>query len=561
MIRISKFEIIIIIQFVFCSNSFVYASINQSEASACIVQTDGKVIVAGTANNNNINVFCTARYQSNGSLDTSFGTNGYVFTSLGSDMQLFAATLQPSDGKCVVAGFAIVNNVTQLALVRYTISGALDTSFGQSGAVLTPVNDNAVAYAIAIDANNNIVIAGSTVKNGSAKFLLARYLPTGVLDASFGSNGTVTLPIGYYAGAFSLAISSVNGAIVIAGFSSSGVTGEQCTLAGFNSDGSLDTSFGTNGIVITTIGKMSHINSVLYQSNGNIVAAGFSNNNYILARYNSAGVLDNSFGTSGIVNAGIGSVSQANDVIIDANNNLLITGFTDSSLLIARYTSTGILDSSFNRTGQAILLFETLNVGNSLIMQADGKIITAGFADNDFLVARYNTNGIIDTTWGNNGVVNQPGASSTQQVTRIWEQQPPGTNAGTFTSGAWQVRNLNQINTADPSISLSSNQFTLGPGTYDILISVPAYRVGNHQARLQNITDGITVSYGASVFSSSSISTVSISVIGTSLTLLKPTTFQVQHKCMITEANDGLGIAAGIGAAEVYTQIKITPVS
>lgn len=535
-------------------------AITNAEANACVVQTDGNVIVAGTANNN-INVFCTARYLSNGSLDTSFGTNGYVLTSLGSDMQLFAATLQPSDGKCVVAGFAIVNNVTQIALARYTTGGLLDTSFGQSGTVLTPVNDNAVAYAIAIDANNNIVIAGSTVKNGSAKFLLARYLPTGVLDTSFGSNGTVTLPIGYYGGAFSLGISSSNGAIVMGGFSSSGATGEQFTLAGFNADGSVNTSFGTNGTVITTLGKMSHINSVLYQSNGNIVVAGFSNNNYILARYNSTGVLDNSFGSNGIVNAGIGSVSQANDVIIDANNNLVITGFTDNSLFVARYTSAGILDTSFNSTGQVTLLFETLNVGNSLVLQADGKIITAGFADNDFLVARYNASGLIDGTWGANGAVNQPGASATQQVTRIWEQQPVGTNAGTFTAGAWQVRNLNRISTSDPSISLSGNQFTIGPGKYDILIAAPGYRVGNHQARLQNVTDGVTATYGASVFSSSSISTVSISVMGMPLVLLKPTTFQLEHQCTITEANDGFGIAAGIGAAEVYAQIKIMPTS
>lgn len=539
--------------------SLIAQAITQAQANACALQSDGKIIAAGYAVENDINQFCIARYITSGDLDITYNSTGTITTAIGTNAQALGLVIQPFDDKTVVAGYAVQNNNSQVAIARYTIDGILDTTFNSTGIVTTTIGDGATATAIAIDSNNKLVIVGVTNQLGQQQFLLIRYNSDGSKDTTFGNEGVVSTQIDNSARASAIAIQS-DGKIVVGGFSSDGINGEQFTLARYATDGNLDTTFGMNGIVITDIGSQSHIKSIVIQSDGAIVVSGFTDNNYCIARYLTNGTLDTSFNFTGIIVKAFGSQAQINAIAIDSNNNIIGTGFTDNKLLIARYISSGSLDTAFNGTGENTLFFENTNVANALALPLNDNIVVAGFADNDYLVARYqSSNGILDTTWGNNGIVNKPTGQTSGLISRIWDQKTIGTNGGTFTSGSWQDRTLNQLTTSDENIVLANNQFTLGPGSYDILITAPAYRVGNHQMRLQNVTDNITALWGSTAFSNTSIGSMTSSYINGQLLVSKLTSFTVQHMCSSTESNDGFGIAAGFSAAEIYTFVTITP--
>lgn len=139
----------------------------------------------------------------------------------------------------------------------------------------------------------------------------------------------------------------------------------------------------------------------------------------------------------------------------------------------------------------------------------------------------------------------------------IKDVKPSGTTGGTFTSGAWQTRDLNDLSGDTSFVSLSSNQFTLEAGVYDIVFSAPAQEVGRHQCRLQNITDGVTVSAGSSINASTSGSNTDFSAGEERLVLSASTTFEIQHQCAATRASYGFGGQANFGIDEVYTQVKI----
>lgn len=542
---------------------FPVSSIAQVQAHACAIQADGKIVAGGIEVVNTADQLVLARYLTDGTFDTSFGTTGVVATAVGSDAQIHALAIQ-ADGKIVVAGFAMVSGVTQVMVARYATNGSLDTSFGASltGIVTTVVGDGAVATAVAVQSDNKIVVAGVAIVDGTPEFVIIRYNSDGSADTSFGASGIVTTQIGVRAKGYSVAIQPSDGNIVVAGFAVV-ASQDQFAVARYNSaDGSLDTTFNSGGTlpgtITTAIGSTAHAHSVAIQADGKIVVAGDSDTSCALARYTTAGVLDTTFGTSGIVTTVQGSQAGINGIALQTDGKIVATGFSDNLFILFRYLDTGALDTSFNTTGKVTILVEDVNIGHCVLVQSDGNIVAAGCTDDDFIVVRYTTTGTPDVSWGINGVVTQPSGNE-NVVTKIWEQQSTGTNAGTFTSGIWQTRILNQLtSTSSGYISLASNQITLNTGFYQVHVTAPAYKVGNHQIRLQNITNGITTAWGSSAFASPTGS-VTNSYLDVQLSLGSPTTFEVQHMCAITEANDGLGIAAGFGAAEIYTNVTITP--
>lgn len=531
--------------------------ISSAMARACVIQSDGNVVVAGDAIINNIDQCVAVRYQTNGGIDTTFGTNGMTATSIGIQSQVLAMALQ-SDGGIVAAGFAVSNNVNQVVVIRYMTDGSLDTSFNLTGIVTTAVGNAAIATAVQIDRNDNIVVAGVTIQSGVPQFLVLRYSADGSLDPSFGINGVVTTQIGPRSKALGLAIQA-DGQIVVCGYSADGISDELFTLVRYNwADGSLDNSFGTNGMVTTIIGTRSHATSLAIQSDGMIVVGGFADDNIALARYTSTGTLDSTFNSTGIINSSIGSSAQINGIMLDTNSNILFTGFSDDQLLMGRFTSMGALDTSFGTGGVVMLAIGNSNAGNAIGLLSSGSSIIAGFEDNNFIVLCYTSSGLADLSWANGSAVLEPsGMSLANSPIRLWEQEAAGSNGGTFTANAWQTRVLNQIISSDTTITLAENQFTIGPGIYEIWVSGPAYRVGNHQIRLQNMTDNITALWGTSTYSNTTNGSQTSSIINGDLYINKLTTFQVQHMAQSTAANDGFGIATGFGNSEIYTVVKI----
>ena len=146
-------------------------------------------------------------------------------------------------------------------------------------------------------------------------------------------------------------------------------------------------------------------------------------------------------------------------------------------------------------------------------------------------------------------------------VARITDSKNSGTNGGTFTSGAWRTRDLNTIeDDPDSIVTLSSNQFTLGAGTYLIQWSAPVYRVNSHKTQLYDVTGATDLGKGSSEYSNNGDSVQTISVGSDVVTLTANNTFEIQHQCQTTVSGDGFGVAASF-AAEKYTMVTIFKLS
>jgi len=386
---------------------------NNAQINDIQLQTDGKIVAAGFVSSSTNSMFVIARYNTDGSLDSSFNTTGsipgIVTTLIGTSCQANCLAIQP-DGKIVVGGYSIspINNSSLLTIARYNIDGSLDTSFNSSGSVpgIVTGQDNSNINAIQIDASGNIVGAGAFVSNGTSGMLISRYTSSGVLDSTFNSTGIVTTLIGAQSAANSIAIQA-NGNIVVGGFGSSNVT--QFTVARFNNDGSNDTTFGNNGIANTSIGNLAIINSLAIDNSGNIVVAGsskFNNNDIItLARYTSIGNLDTTFNstgtTPGILTQLIGDSSRAESLSIDVSGNIVISGYTNSDFLnfcVARFNSSGALDTTFGTNGIITTSIGNGARANAILIDNNGKILSGGFeidptsGNQFFALVRYNKN-------------------------------------------------------------------------------------------------------------------------------------------------------------------------
>jgi uncharacterized delta-60 repeat protein len=389
------------------------------QANALEVQPDEKLVVAGLRG---LPVFQTvsqdfalARYNSDGTLDTTFGTGGRVSTDIrdvhGND-QAHALVHQP-DGKLVAAGVAFNNEGTdgQFALARYNRDGSLDTTFGTDGKVTTDFRDHDVATALVIQPDGKLVAAGhtTTVLQTPWDFALARYNPDGTLDTTFGADGRVVTD---FAGALDQAHALVlqhDGRLVAAGLAGNAPTVD-FALARYNPDGSLDASFGTGGLVTTDFNDgIDEANALALLHDGTLVAAGSATttadfaSDFALARYHTDGSLDPGFGTQGRVTTDFAgsNADEANALVVQRDGRLLAVGTAivepSFDFALASYRPNGTLDKPFGSRGTVTTDFAgSFDQANAVALQRDGKPVAAGIAatsptNTDFALARYQT--------------------------------------------------------------------------------------------------------------------------------------------------------------------------
>jgi len=406
------------------------------------IQSNGKIIVAGATDDGRQD-FVVARFNGDGSPDSSFGKAGKVTTDLsGHNDYVTALSIQP-DGRIVVAG--VVGKVGggqwpwRFGLARYNSDGSLDSSFGIGGKVTTAFSDyQDAASALTIQSDGKIVVSGWTwgwtSGNGNprTRFVLARYNHDGSLDATFGNGGKVIAdtparPVGVEIGP--------DNKILVAGGASMNpskkfdelsdclqfwsVSDADFVLLRYNPDGAPDASFGVGGIVTADFGELhDYIYSFRIQSDGKIIVAGltgeaalivpcdaasYNNSRFTLARYNSNGSLDSDFGNQGIVTTNFsGSLNEwAGAVAIQSDGKIVVTGGAfavnpddpnNNKLFDAvfRYNRDGSLDPSFGAGGKVTPPLSRPTVA----VQSDGKIVLAGREliprqGWDFVLARY----------------------------------------------------------------------------------------------------------------------------------------------------------------------------
>jgi uncharacterized delta-60 repeat protein len=361
-----------------------------------VIQKDGKIVAVGGANSD----FALARYNSDGSLDPTFGTEGKVTTDFfGGLDHAFAALLQ-EDGRVIAIGTAFKVDHYVFALARYNVDGSLDSTFGSGGKIgaeLFDGRDAEQAYDAALQKDGKVIVVGNSLSNGSGGLTLARFNIDGTIDTSFGSNGKVTTTLASHSYAVAL---QQDGRIVVGGFFFRIAPTIDFSVARFNSDGSLDTSFGSGGIVATDFyGRDDFLYDLAVQEDGKIVGAGIAFTDvgiyhFSVTRYNGDGSLDTSFGTGGKATTAIGSYSAAYAVAIQSNGKIIMGGVATPGFAFVRYSKDGSLDLTFGSGGISTgTMDDRIGAVLALAIQKDGKIVGAGSAGDDFAVVRLNGDG------------------------------------------------------------------------------------------------------------------------------------------------------------------------
>lgn len=411
-----------------------------------------------------------------GSLDTSFGNGGIVVTDLDNSEDLVLNVVEQADQKIIVSGVMIQNNQNYYPyLVRFMPDGTLDTAFGTNGLVLNNDNGFGDFMYLFIDDSQNIIAAGP--KNQSSTFVIAKYLDDGNLDTTFADSGIKTIPNGNYVGMTLLADGSflllkfssnntitinhflnngsldfnfgVNGAAISSynGESFQGVeiktdadnniyflgkrdnnANADIILMKFNSDGYLDTSFGSNGMATKNLDAFNPMNSSTasldFTNENKVVIAGSCGacvdlfepvfQPYFL-RYNPDGSPDTSFGSDGAVLLPVSS-TYITGLNIQQNQRMVVSGqsldcFEGSFYVLSRYYSSGFVDSSFN--GESPIEFNNTKT----IMLEDGKIVTAGYTfwyngEQDVVLLRHNNTTLSVPEYGNQKTTIYPNPSN-----------------------------------------------------------------------------------------------------------------------------------------------------
>ena len=500
--------------FSFGSQGIVTTPIGSGDDSAegVVVQPDGKIIAVGyTIDGSNNDDFAVVRYNADGSPDASFGTGGKVITPFGSeDDDAFAVALQ-SDGKIVVAGRS-ASGTHRFAVARYNTDGSPDGSFGTGGKVVTPVVAGDYAYSVAVQTDGKIVVAGRTVSAGTEDIALVRYTSAGVPDSSFGTGGKVITPIGTGDESAQEVKLQSDGKIVVAGFSHNGSNWD-FALVRYNSNGSRDSTFGTDGKVITAIGGTSndYAYSIAIQPDGKFIVAGSTEvggaHDSVLVRYTTSGIPDTTFNGTGklVIPLNVGN-DELYGVTLQSDGKILAAGYAgsypNSDFALLRYNADGTPDNSFYGTGKVITPVGSGNdIGKALAVQPNGRVVVAGIANNgsnsDFALVRYlgdlrpvvglaAATGVTATTATLNATVNPNesvtaaqfdfglttayGSSASVTLTPNDGSSPQTVSANLtgLTRGTLYHYRLTATNSAGTSNTSDGTFFTTGPGSLDV---------------------------------------------------------------------------------------------
>ncbi len=371
-------------------------------ATGVVIQPDGKIVVAFGPG------FSVARYNPDGSRDISFGNNGRAGATFGSENALAIGIAIQSDGKIVVAGYVCPCDDwgnAAFAVARFSPNGSLDLSFDGDGKVTTAIGGRTTGYSVTVQPDNKIIVAGWSWEAAPPfvkdHFAVARYNADGSLDTTFGGDGTVTTSIcaNCHDEAFSVAVQP-DGKIVAVGGGFDGTNNPKFEVVRYNANGSLDTTFDTDGIAITSFGDGQIAAAVAIQGDGKIVAGGVmlgpSSPEFALARYNPNGSLDTTFNSDGKVTTPMGFGGGVSSIAIQSDGKIVAlgsisTGFDGnySDFAIVRYDQNGSLDSTYSSGGIAFVDFDDPNDSAfGIALDSVGRAVVVGASTANIAIAR-----------------------------------------------------------------------------------------------------------------------------------------------------------------------------
>lgn len=283
--------------------------------------------------------------------------------------------------------------------------GDLDPSFGVSGNVIVDLGGSDLVYAVGVDSLERVIVAGQSrdVSTNATDAVVIRLLPDGSLDPAFGSGGIARVSVGPVDFAYALRIAP-DDKVVVGGQTSSSPTGAGGDLLVFrlNTDGTLDSSFGTNGLVTQDFGGGEFVSDLALESDGKVLVVSGTR----VLRYQSDGALDPTFGVGGIATLGFG----ANSVEARPSGEIVIGTQTQQEFIAWQLESDGSIDQLFGVGGSGAVSFDAPSSLRDMTLQPDGKIVLSGSVtpnpfNIDFALARIDVDGSPDASFGVGGAV------------------------------------------------------------------------------------------------------------------------------------------------------------
>lgn len=399
-------------------------------AWSVLEQPDGKILVGGKAGAFLGSDYAVVRYHHDGRIDSSFGIDGKSIHDISGSSDQEGTLLLQDDGKIIIGGYSFhvgfaAHTDFIVSMVRLLPNGELDTLFADKGKIKTKISFGALALtSLLLQPDGKILSGGyAQMDNNDWEFIIVRYDTMGFKDTTFGNGGIAvadfdsSLDIGY-----SIALQA-DGKIIMAGAVSADSTLADFALMRFNTDGSIDSTFGTDGRTRTDFGDSNEEPFyVTVLTNGKILTCGYTDakgdKDFALAQYTSNGILDNTFGNNGITVTGFGrSIEHGYKISIQDDGRIVATGYSNNNLnkfdfAIARYHEDGTLDASFGSQGTFLFNFnQSIDFGYGNTLQNDGKLLAVGTSDEDFAIARFITDinvGILNPSINSNSTFIYP---------------------------------------------------------------------------------------------------------------------------------------------------------
>ncbi|MCB9252747.1 MAG: T9SS type A sorting domain-containing protein [Flavobacteriales bacterium] len=335
-------------------------------------------------------------YSQPNKLDVSFNGTGLQSTTF-DDHDVIKKTAIQNDGKIVAVGFSEnTSNIKRIAMARYNVNGSLDNTFGNGGKVMMSFNAKGdAANSVVIQSDGKILIGGVTDESGSVIPTVFRCNSDGTLDSTFNGTGILSLSDTY--GEINSIILQSDGKILAGG-------GRDFSIIRLNTNGSFDSTFGGTGRIKPVINMpRDEVFVLMLQKDGKIVAAGkayFSlvKQDFCIARFNTDGSFDNSFSSDGKVILDMDVEDDFPSAALQSDGKIILAGSVDSDLFLFRYNSDGSLDNTFGTNGKATETFKEWGAARDVAIQTDGKIVVVGsvlngIANIDFLTIRFNSSG------------------------------------------------------------------------------------------------------------------------------------------------------------------------
>ena len=424
-----------------------------------------------------------------GTLDNTFGTGGKVITTFeGFDASVQSVLVQP-DKKIVAGGNATKGAKSRFCLARYNSDGNLDETFGSLGFVVADYPEQMVLSAVVLQTDGKIIAGGNLYDPtfSISHFVLLRFDSNGVLDTTFGTDGRVVTNFSDKLDRMTSLIVQNDGKIIASGSTSDDINFSDFALARYNSDGSVDLSFGNNGRTISSIRTWDFGYAITLQDDNKIIVSGATSNefnpdfgfNYDFAalKYDKYGVLDSTFGSGGSITIGVPEANEkALCVKVAPDGKINIAGehhILKYSIMLVQILNNGDLDTSFGINGVVITDLSNQFL-ESVAMQPDGKILateynsTGGCCGAEIKLIRLLTNGNFDATFGTDGIVTTDFSNENSQANSIVIQEDGkivigGISGNQIQSNYGLARFNSELLLSNPMNQLEYNAFLVYP--------------------------------------------------------------------------------------------------